>query len=667
MPQIPNQIVPQYNPQGGGIGFYEAPVVAPTENYAAVQTQRMGQAMTSMGEAAYKLAQQEEDLINESNARAADTASMAAMTIPLDEYLETANEDAINGYQGVVADIRAKANEAMDSLANPQQKAMLQPSLERRVAMMEQQARQHYTKQGKAWNAATSASRADTLLKEAARIGSFLVPREMVVSEDGLTITPQTGPLTLSDLNLDESNASLGAALDELRNMFKAKGISETSPLAQDALKVARGQVAAGIVSALMERHDYSLAEEYLDSVEHGNTIDGDTRIKLRTDVTKAMEQYHIESFVDSLIAFNNLSTPEDRERDHSFFKLLSIEQRPTLRQMMATAEKGISNPAILAGVKAKLPQVLGAKIAIERYDQDVAYGEVADIIEAGTPVSDVMANTALWGRMSRSQQAELLKPLQAQRAADRDAYSVDRLALYTEHPEALTREVLTAERPHITPETYKALALKLANYTANPMAVSFDANTLTDMLNTTGLGRLNNAKGANADARNKLDAEVRAQIDAWQRSHKKEPDELQKKKIMLDSITRYRDTVIRVEPEWNGIPSLTSVGTAYRVWQAWEDPTFAAGGDVLLSDLTPDQAKRASMTGPDGKLYKYSEISPDDVLVYQQEFRKGQGYEPSVDQVLRAHIRRKLGVSEGGFGSLIRKPESMFEGLFGP
>jgi hypothetical protein len=514
MPTVPTTFVPQVAPGGAGdIGMVQAPQVAVTENLAAQQQVQFGRAMTQAGDVSFRIGSAIQDAIDESEAKAADTAFIQQANTILrgqNGYLRTSGKDAESRYAETVDSLAQMGQGTLDGLRNDTQRAMVRNSMSRNMVTFQSQILDHRDKEVKTFTVNESRARAE-----------------------------QYGQLAIEDYKnravpMSDYAINLGVAENEIRTAGRALGWTDDSAQMQAAIKQVRTQVTDGVVNRLMLESDYDEAYKFVKAELKAGNLEEKAAQPLLSSIDANRDRWMIDQYATTIKGYGRVGMPDDESNNPQ-------DAPGSLRDALDIAD-GIKDQEIRKGVQAALRTQYGQEEALQRQE----YGLLIDRMEQflATP-GNTVANVppSAWGRLKPQDQAKFLK---AQRQTD----ELDVMEEIARNPGVLTREYLEDNRGRMTRDTYIKL-LGDVNAPGKVIAATVDADQLEATLFANNMTKMADPKSdEDKQASLMFRNSVKTMIDAEQERQKRPLSREEKQRVIDGAIIQYGEQAY-VERSW--------------------------------------------------------------------------------------------------------------------
>jgi hypothetical protein len=508
MPTVPTTFVPQVAPGGAGdIGMVQAPQVAVTENLAAQQQVQFGRAMTQAGDVAFRIGSAIQDAIDESEAKAADTAFIQQANTILrgqNGYLRSSGRDAESRYAETVDSLTQMGQGTLDGLRNDTQRAMVRNSMSRNMMTFQAQILDHRDKEVKTFTVNESRARAE-----------------------------QYGQLAIEDwknraVPMSEYAINLGVAENEIRTAGRALGWTDDSAQMQAAVKQLRTQVTDGVVNRMMLESNYDEAYQFVKAELKAGNLEEKAAQPLLSSIDANRDRWMIDQYATTIKGYGRVGMPEDESNNPQ-------DAPASLREALQLVDKVPKE--YQAGVSASLRTQYAQEDALVRQEKIQLKDRVTQFLAIpGNRAENIPPG--VWGRLEPADQAMFLK-------AQRDQDDIATRVYFAQNPQELTRESLDERRHLLTPETYLAY-LKDLNAPDKIRAATVDADQFKDILNANGMRDIAQPgrDKTNLEMADMLITRVKDQIDVAQQRVKRELSREEKAAIMRDEILRFGETL---------------------------------------------------------------------------------------------------------------------------
>lgn len=606
MPTVPTSFVPQVSPDvAGDIGMLQAPGVQAAENLAGPQMVRFGQAMTNLGDVAFRTgsaiedailmqqrraeaeAKRVQDELDEAAAKSADVEAIRSVTPMVQRYMNMAGKDAEDNYAGTLDGVRTALMAPMERMQSKTARAMYEQVAARNLAQFESRLYGHRIEQAKVYAgneaAARSQSRADLAVMSYAQRND---------------INPATG----KQFGTVEFDANLGIAIKEAEEAAKLNGIPADSAQMQRVRQGIRDNVASGVVNDLLSRKQFADAEEFLDRFDAEQELDPKARDSIRSSIDKNRQFSVVEELTMSI---RGMGYPMSDSDPKNYPRQEKPGPEPeTLRDALDIADT-IPDMETRRAVQARLR----ASYAQEEALSQDAYNALLDQTEQAQATGRPLAPEMLAG----------LKPTDLQRILRGEQAKTDANIEFQ-----LADNPMLMNDPEWMRKNFSRMSLelrtKIRNEQNKPQAIleaSYDTDMLKRALYDAGMGDMLTSKDAE-DKRSyvTLADTVKRAIDFEQRRTGGKLTNEQKSDI-IDRAIMFQGTV-NVQRSLLGIDFL------------YPDKTI----DVPLSMMTPEQRKM-TRAGEDFVMYGGRQYPAEQVLSVQEYLRSKGIPQPTLREVL--------------------------------
>jgi hypothetical protein len=513
MPTVPTTFVPQVAPGGAGdIGMVQAPQVAVTENLAAQQQVQFGRAMTQAGDVAFRIGSAIQDAIDESEAKAADTAFIQQANTILrgqNGYLRSAGRDAESRYAETVDSLTQMGQGTLDGLRNDTQRAMVRNSMSRNMMTFQAQILDHRDKEVKTFTVNESRARGEEYLQ--------------------LAIVDYKN----RDVPMSEYAINLGVAENEIRTAGRALGWTDNSAQMKAAIKQLRTHATDGVVNQLMLDSEYDEAYKFLKAQIKAGNVEEKVAQQLLSSVDANRDRWMIDQYATTIKGYGRVGMPDDESNNPQ-------DAPASLREALQLVDKVPKE--YQAGVSASLRTQYAQEDALIRQEKIQLKDRVTQFLAIpGNRAENIPPG--VWGRLEPADQAMFLK---AQRQTD----ELDVMEEIARNPGVLTREYLEDNRGRMTRDTYIKL-LGDVNAPGKVIAATVDADQLEATLFANNMTKMADPKSdEDKQASLMFRNSVKTMIDAEQERQKRPLSREEKQRVIDGAIIQYGEQAY-IERSW--------------------------------------------------------------------------------------------------------------------
>ena len=263
--QIPSTFAPDVALNPTPATALTAGGVDPMRNAAPQQMDQMGDAVSKVGSTVDSIGERVQWQLDDAKTKSAVTQFMqqAQQVIHGDGtadnpgYLNTRGQTAIDGYDGATAALAKIKAQGMDGLDNNFQKMMYNRVTTQHLTNMGAVMADHHFQQNAQFSAQAASDSADSYVQSA------------VASADSIGQTDANGnPMG------NFYNSSQQAVQEKLHSLFIATGASSDSPQGVTAAKAVTTSIAQGVITNMLDGHDYKGAQAFFDSENQQGHID---------------------------------------------------------------------------------------------------------------------------------------------------------------------------------------------------------------------------------------------------------------------------------------------------------------------------------------------------------------------------------------------------------
>jgi hypothetical protein len=490
----------------------QAPQVAVTENLAAQQQVQFGRAMTQAGNVTFRIGSAIQDAIDESEAKAADTAFIQQANTILrgqNGYLRSAGRDAESRYAETVDSLTQMGQGTLDGLRNDTQRAMVRNSMSRNMMTFQAQILDHRDKEVKTFTVNESRARAE-----------------------------QYGQLAIEDwknraVPMSEYAINLGVAENEIRTAGRALGWTDDSAQMQAAVKQLRTQVTDGVVNRMMLESNYDEAYQFVKAELKAGNLEEKAAQPLLSSIDANRDRWMIDQYATTIKGYGRVGMPDDESNNPQ-------DAPASLREALQLVDKVPKE--YQAGVSASLRTQYAQEDALVRQEKIQLKDRVTQFLAIpGNRAENIPPG--VWGRLEPADQAMFLK---AQRQTD----ELDVMEEIARNPGVLTREYLDDNRGRMTRDTYIKL-LGDVNAPGKVIAATVDADQLEATLFANNMTKMADPKSdEDKQASLMFRNSVKTMIDAEQERQKRPLSREEKQRVIDGAIIQYGEQAY-VERSW--------------------------------------------------------------------------------------------------------------------
>lgn len=261
MPMVPTSFVPSVTQTPSGDRPLSAPAVEPERNYAPQQIEQMGNAMSRAGAVALQtgqsMATRIQETVDDARTKQAEMGFLQTGLPVVTEYTQKLGNDAIEGYDSATKALAKAKQDAEATLTNPIQRRMF-----------DMVATQHLLSMGK--------QMADHRHAEVVRYGSQS-------ANDRADMQIQLAANQYDDWQRPDGDFAKykQTAVNEALKAASLAGLPPDSPQAKTMVKGKLTALAQGVLTRMMDKEQYSEANEYYQKALADGEIDERTAEQL--------------------------------------------------------------------------------------------------------------------------------------------------------------------------------------------------------------------------------------------------------------------------------------------------------------------------------------------------------------------------------------------------
>jgi hypothetical protein len=468
--------------------------------------------MTQAGNVTFRIGSAIQDAIDESEAKAADTAFIQQANTILrgqNGYLRSAGRDAESRYAETVDSLTQMGQGTLDGLRNDTQRAMVRNSMSRNMMTFQAQILDHRDKEVKTFTVNESRARAE-----------------------------QYGQLAIEDwknraVPMSEYAINLGVAENEIRTAGRALGWTDDSAQMQAAVKQLRTQVTDGVVNRMMLESNYDEAYQFVKAELKAGNLEEKAAQPLLSSIDANRDRWMIDQYATTIKGYGRVGMPDDEANNPQ-------DAPASLREALQLVDKVPKE--YQAGVSASLRTQYAQEDALVRQEKIQLKDRVTQFLAIpGNRAENIPPG--VWGRLEPADQAMFLK---AQRQTD----ELDVMEEIARNPGVLTREYLEDNRGRMTRDTYIKL-LGDVNAPGKVIAATVDADQLEATLFANNMTKMADPKSdEDKQASLMFRNSVKTMIDAEQERQKRPLSREEKQRVIDGAIIQYGEQAY-VERSW--------------------------------------------------------------------------------------------------------------------
>lgn len=282
MPTVPSSFVPEISSQGNeGMVPFQAPPVEGVRNALPEQQIRFGQASEQLGNTMFSIANQLQDSVDESVAKAGDVQNLKNSNEILygqNGYFNTTGKDAVTNYQQTSDQLDASISSVMDGMSNETQKQMFAGVAARHRVSVQAQMLAHRSKNITEFDKNETASRIDAYVSDA--INKFDDPKGRAIAT--------------------------GHVENQIEQLGSLNGIPANSEQMKSMRQKYMDGIHTGIVGRFSNQGNYVSASNYVAEQDKLGKIDSKTRERLIDFIDTNQKRIGSIDVASKIIAFGN-------------------------------------------------------------------------------------------------------------------------------------------------------------------------------------------------------------------------------------------------------------------------------------------------------------------------------------------------------------------------
>ena len=270
MPRIPEFTIPTVDLQPQRMVAAQSPSIEPMRNFAPEQMQKLGEGILRAGQGAIMIQNHIDDAkVRESDSLLADYTAEALANRDTG-YKFKIGKAALNSYQSTIDGYNARRRDIEATLTNDVQRKMFAQQADRRTNSFLTDVNEHYVKQAKVFDSATTSARISSKQRDA--------------------VTYRDDPERLNQLlRGQDSITSEVARLAELNGM---PTVGEGSEIYQDTVRSKLAEVHSGIITSYLAEDRVEDAAKYFQKLDQQKDLDPETSSKMQSVLRKRSEEY---------------------------------------------------------------------------------------------------------------------------------------------------------------------------------------------------------------------------------------------------------------------------------------------------------------------------------------------------------------------------------------
>lgn len=270
MPRIPEFTIPTVDLQPQRMVAAQSPSIEPMRNFAPEQMQKLGEGISRAGQGAIMIQNHIDDAkVRESDSLLADYTAEALANRETG-YKFKIGKAALNSYQSTIDGYNARRRDIEATLTNDVQRKMFAQQADRRTNSFLTDVNEHYVKQAKVFDSATTSARISSKQRDA--------------------VTYRDDPERLNQLlRGQDSITSEVARLAELNGM---PTVGEGSEIYQDTVRSKLAEVHSGIITSYLAEDRVEDAAKYFQKLDQQKDLDPETSSKMQSVLRKRSEEY---------------------------------------------------------------------------------------------------------------------------------------------------------------------------------------------------------------------------------------------------------------------------------------------------------------------------------------------------------------------------------------
>lgn len=270
MPRIPEFTIPTVDLQPQRMVAAQSPSIEPMRNFAPEQMQKLGEGISRAGQGAIMIQNHIDDAkVRESDSLLADYTAEALANRETG-YKFKIGKAALNSYQSTIDGYNARRRDIEATLTNDVQRKMFAQQADRRTNSFLTDVNEHYVKQAKVFDSATTSARISSKQRDA--------------------VTYRDDPERLNQLlRGQDSITSEVARLAELNGM---PTVGEGSEIYQDTVRSKLAEVHSSIITSYLAEDRVEDAAKYFQKLDQQKDLDPETSSKMQSVLRKRSEEY---------------------------------------------------------------------------------------------------------------------------------------------------------------------------------------------------------------------------------------------------------------------------------------------------------------------------------------------------------------------------------------
>ena len=281
MPMTPSSFVPSERLSPGDGVYSQAPSVAPEKDYAPQQIESMGQATSQLGGTELRTGQAMTDRIGETiddaNVKQAETQFITGGNAIARGYMQTAGNNAIQGYDSATQALAKAKTDAAASLTNPIQQRMYNQVAAMHLANFGTQMYDHQHQQTVSYGITSAKARSETYALQALQN----MDDRYQVDSDGN--------------NTGAFHTATGVMEGETRAAARLAGFADDSDQSEAMVRDAWTSLNHAMIAKMLDNHDAAGADKWLTEQQAADHMDVKDIENLGSNVKQEKDRQYYE------------------------------------------------------------------------------------------------------------------------------------------------------------------------------------------------------------------------------------------------------------------------------------------------------------------------------------------------------------------------------------